>query len=271
MKIGIAGFFETSHNYRRALAFSHARLPFSATDPLLTEVSLDPNAAKGWDGLILPGGGDIDPVLLPDRGSIAPALLSDGDSIDPSLLPNQGGTDPSLLPNRSSIDPALDKKQLALLALFAQYRRPVLGICKGMQLINVFFGGGLWEHLAQAETHRYKECDQFHPSHAEKDSFLARLYGEDFPVNSAHHQGVSFPGKNIRIIQRAPDGVIEGIEHAFLPIVGLQWHPERLLPRSDNTGSVGSFLIKKDIPSAADGSLIFAQFLTAVRTDMHRR
>lgn len=260
MKIGIAGFFETSHNYRRALAFSHARLPFSATDPLLTEVSLDPNAAKGWDGLILPGGGDIDPALLSDRGGTDPARLFD-----------RSGTDPSLLPNRGSIDPALDQKQLALLALFAQYRRPVLGICKGMQLINVFFGGGLWEHLAQAETHRYKECDQFHPSHAEKDSFLARLYGEDFPVNSAHHQGVSFPGKNIRIIQRAPDGVIEGIEHAFLPIVGLQWHPERLLPWSDNTGSVGSFLIKKDIPSAADGSLIFAQFLTAVRTDMHRR
>ena len=113
MKIGIAGFFETSHNYRRALAFSHARLPFSATDPLLTEVSLDPNAAKGWDGLILPGGGDIDPVLLPDRGSIAPALLSDRGGTDPARLFDRSGTDPSLLPNRGSIDPALDPKQLA--------------------------------------------------------------------------------------------------------------------------------------------------------------
>ncbi len=84
------------------------------------------------------------------------------------------------------------------------------------------------QHLPTAVHHAYREKDQIHPARNEENSFLYELYGSDMLVNSAHHQGVGIPGRGIRYIQYAPDGVVEGLQHEFLPVYGVQWHPERL-------------------------------------------
>ena len=162
-----------------------------------------------YDGLLLPGGGDIDPRLF-------------------GQLP--AGT--------RFFDPELDRVQLHILAAFVTERKPVLGICKGMQLINIYFGGDLIQHLPTAGVHEYVGRDQLHETTARKDSFLGKLYGERFVVNSAHHQGVGAPGRGILPQQYARDGVTEGLSHRSLPIYGVQWHPERLCPEKAGAGAV---------------------------------
>ncbi len=188
-KILIAGEAGKTVNYERAMK----GLGF------FPETNLHVPDISSYEGLILPGGGDIDPKLF-------------------GQLPE--GT--------RSFDPALDRLQLAILKAFVMSRKPVLGICKGMQLINIYFGGDMVQHLKTSRSHEYSEKDQIHMSTAKKGSFLGRLYGECFAVNSAHHQGVDCPGKGVEYVQFTEDGVVEGLKHRFLPVFGVQWHPERL-------------------------------------------
>lgn len=177
-----------------------------------------------YDCLLLPGGGDITPAFFGQQ--------------------NRGSR---------NIDTELDILQIQALDCFVRQKKPVLGICKGMQLINIFFGGSLCQQLPTASIHEYQDADQYHVTTALQGSLLHHLYGSEFVVNSAHHQGIRLPGKALKITQTAKDGVIEGIEHTTLPILGVQWHPERLNCAPPCTHE------KK---TAVNGSLLFEKFLS---------
>jgi putative glutamine amidotransferase len=157
-----------------------------------------PKYKKEYAGLILAGGLDMDPMHYnqPNRGS-------------------------------KGIDATRDEAELKILHEFIQMKKPVLGICRGHQTINVYFGGDLIQDLETKYAHQ-KEGDAVHNTRALKKSILYKLYGEEFVTNSNHHQGIGKLGCGLLATQYTKDGVIEGIEHKELPIYGVQWHPERM-------------------------------------------
>ncbi len=110
--------------------------------------------------------------------------------------------------------------------------KPILGICKGMQLINIYFWGKLIQHLTNADFHdQYdKQYESIDSVKVAENSFLHEVFWEkEIPINSLHHQAVSVLGKDLKVVATSShDGAIEGIEHTSLPIYGVQWHPECL-------------------------------------------
>lgn len=190
MKIAILGRKKDTGNYERYIT------SMSAT-PLVT---LSPGDLSSCDCLVLPGGGDITPAFFGER--------------------NTGSV---------NVDTELDLLQFQALDYAIRRSLPVLGICKGMQVINVAFGGTIIQDLPTAAHHRYQNGDQYHITNILKDSCLDKLYGRTAVVNSAHHQGVGRLGIELQAIQWCPvDDCVEAIVHEHLPILGLQWHPERL-------------------------------------------
>lgn len=190
MKIAILGRKKDTVNYENYV-HSISAVPIS---------TLNPGDVSGCDALILPGGGDITPAFFGEH--------------------NNGSR---------NMDTELDILQFQALEYALHKQLPIIGICKGMQLINVAFGGTLVQDMPTASMHCYTGADQYHHTHIQKGSCLHALYGAEAYVNSAHHQCVRRLGKGIRAIQWCPvDNCIEAIVHESLPILGLQWHPERL-------------------------------------------
>ncbi len=148
-----------------------------------------------------------------------------------------------LLPGGGDIDNALPPEETALIRSFAESGRPILGICRGMQALNVYFGGTLY---ADVPGHRTPGCDMVHPTAAEGP--VAALLGPAPTVNSSHHQAVERLGDGLVICQRAADGTVEAFVHRSLPILGVQWHPERQ-----------SFARLR--PDAVDAAPVFRRFL----------
>lgn len=192
MKIAIVGRTADTINYVKyvqSMAFT----------PIVT---LQPQDVRRCNALLLPGGGDITPAFFGEL--------------------NHGSR---------NIDTELDILQLQALDLALRSGMPVLGICKGMQIINVGLGGGILQDLTPdaAGRHRYDNGDKYHTTAIRKASWLYHLYGEEAVVNSAHHQALSRLGRGLNAVQRCPlDGCIEAIAHSTLPVIGVQWHPERI-------------------------------------------
>ena len=154
------------------------------------------------------GGEDCDGLLLPGGGDIHPRQYG-----QPQW-------------NCRHVDDARDAEELALCRRFLAQGRPVLGICRGLQILNVALGGTLFQHV---EGHSGSSSgDGYHLTTAQPGSFLAQLYGRRFTVNTAHHQVLDRLGYGLYPVQWTEDGVIEGVAHCDLPAWGVQWHPERL-------------------------------------------
>lgn len=159
-----------------------------------------PEVDTDYDGLVLCGGGDIDPKYY-------------GEELNGSY----------------GIDNLRDTAEFALLKAYVEAGKPVLGVCRGCQLINVFFGGSLYQHLPDAELHKsVNGVDSVHNVTALENSILANIYGTTIAVNSAHHQAVKVLGDNLRATAYWNSHLVEAIEHNSLPIFAIQWHPERM-------------------------------------------
>ena len=134
-----------------------------------------------------------------------------------------------------SIDPpqrvdeyAVEKK---LIDLFLEQGKPILGICHGLQALNVFFGGT----IAEINYAPHQDEEKFHPITLEKDSFVYDVFGkEEANVNSYHYWAIDKLAPNFRVVARSSkDGVIEAVEDRTRHVYATQWHPEQSFRRGD--------------------------------------
>lgn len=118
-----------------------------------------------------------------------------------------------------------DEFEFAILKEAINQNKPVLGICRGMQLINVYFGGSLIQHLESSDLHlQYEKQEEL--VH-EVDILNSRFFSDKkIKVNSVHHQACDFVPETLKVTAKSTDNVIEMLEHISLPILGVQWHPE---------------------------------------------
>jgi putative glutamine amidotransferase len=130
------------------------------------------------------------------------------------------------------------------LVKFAMKKKvPILGICRGMQLINVYFKGTLYQDLKYNKEIKLKHLQGMarpsipvHKVIFTENSDLKELFSETLYVNSFHHQGVKKVGENLKIVAKSTDNLVEGIEYVEDDqfILGVQWHPEMMYSNGDN-------------------------------------
>ena len=154
-----------------------------------------PELPQGSGALLLPGGGDLHPACY-----------------------GQG------ICGARNIDADRDAAELRLVQQAISRGIPIFGICRGMQVLNVALGGTL---LQDVKGHNAQNGRDSRHTVSTDDADLSALYGNAFAVPSAHHQAVSRLGDGFLPTAVAPDGVIEAMRHRTLPIMAVQWHPER--------------------------------------------
>lgn len=202
--------------------------------------------AQGYYESVLQAGGI--PLVLPPYTDTE-ALCQTLDKVDGILLSGGGDINPLLLgeepiPGLHGICPQRDEMELQLVRQAYNRQIPMLGICRGIQTLVAALGGTVYQDLNTQYTDaplvkHNQDLDRAYASHSVKvktGSILARLFPEavvkGLPVNSFHHQAVRTPGPLLQVTAKATDGVIEAVEsNEFKSIIGVQWHPECFITR----------------------------------------
>jgi putative glutamine amidotransferase len=176
---------------------------------------------EGLDGIVLAGGDDCDPAVY-------------GEARHPAVEP---------------MDPRRQSNELTLARIARERRIPTLGICLGVQMMNVAAGGTLIQDIdselrtdiehASAASDRHR-----HDVIIEQGTHLAEIVGEqELDVNSSHHQAIRHVGEGLRVTAQAPDGIIEGLEDPGHPFyIGVQWHPEDMAGEGSATALFDAFV-----------------------------
>ncbi len=170
--------------------------------PILPNPHIEQEAIM-CDGVILPGGIDV-------------CAAFHGQTFDPFSQYYEGFA---------------DIEELLLIEAFQNQRKPILGICRGMQVLQVYFHGMI---EANFDTFHHQE-EHLHWINIAENSYLRQLYPKRIEVNSYHHQRITHIAPSLQVDAYCADGTIEAFHHSHAPIFGVQWHPEllkndRLLP-----------------------------------------
>ncbi len=173
-------------------------------------------------------------------------LLTGGDDVNPKLYGEENM-------HSEGIDDKLDEDEYKLIEHFYENDKAILGICRGAQILNVYFGGSLIQHLDESDKHSRMggDFDKVHMVTLLKDSFLKNIYGKEFYTNSAHHQAVKVNAKCFDILAESGDKVIECMKHKNGKILAVQWHPERMC-------------LEKKRDDTVDGIKIFEYFFSII-------
>jgi putative glutamine amidotransferase len=161
----------------------------------------------------------------PSGQPLAALIIGGGNDISPE---HYGGD----LDAKVKFDPERDQLEIDWIEHALEKKIPLLGICRGAQLINVVLGGRLHQDIRHMRNHTYNRPGLLPTKQVslDPDSMLASICEKvRLRVNSLHHQAIKDPGKDIRIVGKDLDGITQAVEHsAESPIIGVQWHPEYL-------------------------------------------
>jgi len=165
-----------------------------------------------FDGILLSGGSDVDPKLYNDRPSVT-----------------------------TKIGPFRDEFEIELIKKAVEKKKPILAICRGIQILNVALGGSLIQEVQKVSAIKHYWVSSgdveipwwldTHTVEIKRGTLLEKIFGvKELSVNSFHHQAVKNLGEGLVISAFAPDNIIEAIEHIEHPFcVGVQWHPEGMI------------------------------------------
>lgn len=172
--------------------------------------------AKIADGLLITGGESVHPA----RFGMTFDELADG---DPTIAHNL----------KAGCNTTRDEMEFAAFEAFYKAGKPIMGVCRGHQLVNAALGGK--NMLNFPRKHRFEHSEGIqHEIVTEPGSILNKLYGPKMLVNSFHRDCAWSAGENVLVGARSEDGIIEEIEHKTLPIFSVQFHPERMRGETPN-------------------------------------